>query len=156
LSLVGLASGLIVLAGLLTAKRMDGWTALYLVTMLATVVTGFGFPFSRFLPSHGVGIVTLAVLLAAVFARYSFHLAGAARWIYAIGAVLALYLDVFVALVQAFTKVPALRALAPTQTEPPFVITQLVAAALFLALAILAALKFRPAAAIRAPSIARS
>ncbi len=124
IGLVGIGSGFIVLFGLLTAKRLDGWTALFLASTVATIVTGFGFPFDHLLPSHKVGILSLVVL--AIPARYAFHLAGAWRWIYVIGAVFALYLNVFVLIVQAFLKVPALKAMAPTQSEPPFLIAQLV------------------------------
>ena len=135
-SLVGIGSGLVVLAGLLTGQRRDGWTAVFLATTVATSATGFGFPFFAFLPSHGVGIVSLVVLAVAIIARYAKHLAGAWRWIYAVGAVVALYLNVFVLIVQLFRKVPALAAIAPTQSEPPFIVAQLVVMALFVALAI--------------------
>src|SRR6266511_3258979 len=142
LSLVGIGSGFIVLFGLLTGKRFDGWTALFLASTVATSVTGFGFPFDHLLPSHKVGIVSLVVLAVAIPARYAFHLAGAWRWIYVICAVVALYLNVLVLIVQAFQKVPALNAMAPTQSAPPFVLTQLVVMALFVVLAIVAAKRF--------------
>jgi len=144
LSLVGLASGLVVVIGLLASRRLDGWTALFLASTVATSATGFGFPFERFLASHWVGVISLAVLLAAILARYVFHLAGAWRWIYAVGAVVALYFNVFVAIAQAFMKVPALNAMAPTLSEPPFAIAQAGALAIFAVLAIAAAIKFRP------------
>jgi len=143
LSLVGIGTGFIVVFGLLTGRRFDGWTALFLSTTVATSVTGFLFPFHQFMPSHGVAIVSLIVLAAAIPARYLFHLEGVWRRIYVITAVIALYLNVFVAIVQAFRKVPALKALAPTQSEPPFVAAQLVVMALFIVLGILAAIKFR-------------
>jgi hypothetical protein len=108
-------------------------------------VTGFLFPFHRFLPSHGVGIVSLLVLAVAVLARYAFHLAGAWGRTYAISAMIALYLNVFVLIAQAFQKVPALKAMAPTQSEPPFLVTQLVVMVLFVALTIAAARRFRSA-----------
>jgi hypothetical protein len=142
LSLVGIGSGCIVLFGLLTGKRLDGWTALFLASTVATSVTGFGFPFDHLLPSHKVGIMSLLVLAVAILARYTFHLTGAWRWIYVVGAVVALYLNVFVAIVQAFQKVPALQAIAPTQSEPPFVLTQLVVLALFVGLALTVARRF--------------
>src|SRR5712664_2852657 len=104
ISLVGIASGLVVVFGLLTGKRVDGWTALFLVTTAATSVTGFGFPFDHLLPSHKVGIISLVVLAVAILARYGVHLAGAWRWIYVVSASLVLYLNVFVAVVQAFLK----------------------------------------------------
>ena len=142
LSLAGIGSGLVVVFGLLTGKRLDGWTALYLATTVATSVTGFLFPFHRFLPSHKVGILSLVVLAVVVLARYAFHLAGAWRWIYVIGAVVALYLNLFVAVVQAFLKVPALKALAPTQQEPPFLVAQLAVLAVFVGLTVLAVKRF--------------
>src|SRR5256885_15866732 len=136
ISLVGIASGLVVVFGLLTRKKLDGWTALFLATTVATSVTGFAFPFDHLLPSHKVGIISLVVLAVAILARYAFHLSGAWRRIYVVGAVVALYLNVFVAIVQAFQKVPALKAMAPTQSEPPFLVTQLVVMALCVALGI--------------------
>jgi hypothetical protein len=143
LSLVGIGTGFVVMFGLFSGKRLDRWTAVFLATTVATSVTGFGFPFEHFLPSHGVGIISLVVLTVAILARYTFHLAGAWRWLYVIGAVVALYLNVFVAIVQAFQKVPALKALAPTQSETPFLLTQLVVITLFVGLAIVAAIRFR-------------
>jgi hypothetical protein len=144
ISLVGISSGFVVLFGLLAAKRLDAWTALFLATTVLTSVTGFGFPFDHLLPSHKVGIISLAVLAVAILARYVFHLVGAWRWIYGIGAVIALYLNVFVLIVQLFEKVPALKALAPTQSEPPFLAAQLVVTGLFALFAILAGKRFRP------------
>jgi hypothetical protein len=143
LSVVGIGSGFVVLFGLLAGRRLNGWTALFLLTTVATSVTGFGFPFDHLLPSHKVGIISLLVLAVAILARYAFHLEGAWRWIYVVTAVIALYLNVFVGIVQSFEKVPALKAMAPTQPEPPFVVTQLVALALFIVLAIFAARRFR-------------
>ena len=143
LSLIGIFSGFVVVFGLLTAKRLDGWTALFLVTTAVTSVTGFLFPFHKFLPSHGVGIVSLIVLAIATFARYTRRLAGAWRRTYVITAVIALYLNVFVLIVQAFMKVPVLKAMAPTQSEPPFLVAQLVCMALFVVLGIFAVRRFR-------------
>lgn len=142
LSLVGIGSGLVVIFELLTEKRLDGWTALFLATTVATSVSGFGFPFDHLLPSHKVGIISLVVLTLAILARYAFHLAGAWGRIYVISAVAALYLNVFVGVVQAFLKIPALKASAPTQTEPPFLVAQLVVLVIFLGLTVLAAKKF--------------
>jgi hypothetical protein len=139
LSLVGIGSGLVVMAGLLAGRERGRWTLLFLATTVATSVTGFGFPFDHLLPSHKVGIISLVVLAVAILARYAFHLAGAWRWIYVVCAGIALYLNVFVGVVQAFLKVPALAALAPKQTEAPFVVTQLVVLVLFVALTIAAA-----------------
>ncbi len=143
LSLIGIFSGFIVMFGLFAGKRLDGWTAIFLVSTVATSVTGFLFPFHRFLPSHGVGIVSLIVLAVAILARYTFELAGAWRRTYVISAMIALYLNVFVLVAQAFQKVPVLKAMAPTQSEPPFLVAQLVVMAVFVALTIAAALRFR-------------
>ncbi len=143
LSLVGIGSGFAVMYGLLTGKRLNGWTVLFLATTVATSVTGFGFPFDHLLPSHKVGIISLLVLAVAIYGRYARHLAGAWRWIYVVCAAIALYLNCFVAVVQAFLKVPALKALAPKQTEPPFLVAQIIVLALFIVLAIAAAKRFR-------------
>lgn len=150
LSLVGIGSGFVVVYGLLADKRLDGWTALFLLTTVATSVTGFGFPFDHLLPSHKVGIISLLVLVVAILARYAFHLAGAWRRTYVVSAAVALYLNVFVAVVQAFEKIPALKAMAPTQKEPPFLVAQLVVLATFVGLTILAAKRFQvvPARAV--------
>jgi hypothetical protein len=134
ISLVGIGSGLIVIFGMLSAKRLNGWTALFLLTTVLTSVTGFGFPF----------IISLVVLAITLLARYSFHMVGKWRWIYVVTASIAEYLTVFVLVVQAFEKVPALRALAPTQSEPPFLVAQLVVMALFIVLTIFGVKKFYP------------
>ena len=143
LSLIGIGAGLIVMVGLLTGKLLGRWNTLFLVTTVATSMTGFGFPFDHLLPSHKVGIISLVILAVAIVARYGLHLAGAWRRIYVVCAAVALYLNVFVGVVQAFLKVPALAAMAPKQTEPPFVVTQLVVLALFIALTIVAVKKAR-------------
>ena len=144
ISLVGIFTGLIVLFGLLAGKRLDGWTKWFLITTVATSVTGFGFPLHHFGAPHVVGIISLLVLAVAIYARYPRQLAGSWRWIYVVTAMIALYLNVFVGVVQAFQKIPALNAMAPTQTEPPFKLTQLVVLALFAVLTIVAAIRFRP------------
>ncbi|HYA97684.1 MAG TPA: hypothetical protein VEH49_06280 [Methylomirabilota bacterium] len=146
LSLIGIATGWIVMLGLLTGKRLDGWTAVFLLTTILTSATGFLFPFHRLLPSHILGIISLVALAIALVARYGRHLAGAWRRIYVITAVLALYLNMFVLVFQAFLKIPSIKALAPTQSEPPFLVAQLAVLALFLVLGIFAAIKFRPEA----------
>ena len=138
LSLAGIGSGFIVVFGLIAAKRLDGLTALFLASTVATSLTGFLFPFHKLLPSHVVGIVSLVVLGIAILARYARHLTGAWRWIYAVNVVIGLYLNVFVLVAQVFQKVPALKAMAPTQSEAPFAITQLVVMALFVVLGIFA------------------
>lgn len=145
ISFVAIFIGLIVLFGMLAGERLDGWTKWFLITTGLTSVTGFFFPFHGFTPAHGVGIMSLLVLAVAIFARYPRQLAGAWRWIYVVTAVIALYLNVFVGVVQAFLKVPTLHVMAPTQTEPPFKLTQLVVLALFIVLGIVAAIRFRPA-----------
>ena len=143
ISLAGLGSGLIVVYGLLNAKRLDGWTAIFLTTTVLTSVTGFLFPVEHLLPSHKVGIISLVVLAVAILARYVFHLAGGWRRTYVLTAILAFYLNAFVAVVQSFLKIPALKAMAPTQKEPPFLVVQLIVLTIFIALAILSAKKFR-------------
>jgi hypothetical protein len=143
LSLIGIGTGFVVVYGLLASQRYDGWTRLFLATTVATSLTGFLFPAHKFLPSHGVGIVSLIVLAIAIFARYRFALAGGWRRTYAIATVIALYLNVFVLVVQLFEKVPALKALAPTQSEKPFQLVQLAALVFFIWLGVRAAMKFR-------------
>jgi magnesium-transporting ATPase (P-type) len=144
ISLVGIAAGFAVLFGLLARKRLDGWTKSFLITTVATSVTRFFFPFHGFTPAIGVDIISLLVLAVAIFARYDRNLAGSWRWIYVVTATIALYLNVFVGIVQAFQKVPALKAIAPMQTEPPFAITQLIVLVLFILIGIVAAIRFRP------------
>jgi hypothetical protein len=117
LSVIGILSGFVVVFGLLTVKRLDAWTALFLASTVATSVTGFLFPFYRFLPSHGAGVISLVALAVAIFARYPRHLGGAWGRIYAINAVIALYLNFFIFVVQSFQKVPGLKAVAPTQSS---------------------------------------
>jgi uncharacterized protein YggT (Ycf19 family) len=144
LSLIGILAGLVVLFGLLTSRQLNGWTTVFIWSTVATTVTGFLFPFHRFLPSHAVGIISLIVLAVAIYALYGRHLAGAWRRVYAVTAMIALYLNVFVLIAQLFAKVPALKALAPTQTEAPFEEAQLAALIAFVVLTILAAIKFHP------------
>ena len=146
LSLVGIFAGLVVVFGMLGSKKLDGWTALFLATTVLTSVTGFFFPFDKILPSHIVGIISLVVLAIAILALYALHLAGPWRWIYVVSAVVALYLNVFVGVVQAFQKVPLLASLAPTQSEPPFLIAQAVVLVIFVVLGIAAVRSFHPPA----------
>ncbi|MBV8828504.1 MAG: hypothetical protein JO108_04685 [Acidobacteriaceae bacterium] len=112
-----------------------------LASTVATSVTGFGFPFERLLPSHIVGVISLIVLAVAIAARYTFHSLPPWGTIYAACACIALYLNVFVAIVQAFEKVPALRSLAPTQSEAPFVVAQLAVLVGFIAISVIAVRK---------------
>jgi len=147
ISLVGIFTGLIVLFGMLAGNRLDSWTKWFLITTVATSVTGFFFPFHGFTPAIALGIMSLIVLAVAIFARYPRQLTGHWRWIYVVGAVTALYFNVFVGIVQSFEKIPTLKAIAPTQTEQPFKLTQLLVLALFMVFAIAAAIRFRPAPA---------
>jgi hypothetical protein len=143
ISLLAIGSGLIVLLGMIGAKRLDGWTAFFLLTTVLTSVTGFLFPIKQLTPGLIVGTISLIVLAVAILARYTFHLAGVWRATYVITAALALYLNTFVLVVQSFEKVDALKALAPTQKEPPFMAAQLVVLAIFIVLSGLAVKRFR-------------
>jgi hypothetical protein len=143
ISLIGILAGFIVMFGLFGGKRLDGWTAIFLLSTVLTSVTGFFFPFQKFLPSHAIGIVSLVVLAVAILARYSFHLAGGWRRTYVVTAMIAQYLNVFVLVAQAFMKVPALKAMAPTQSAPPFLVSQVIVMAIFVVFTIIAAVKFR-------------
>src|SRR5208283_5551779 len=142
ISLAGIGSGFIVMFGLLNGKRLDSWTAVFLTTTALTSVTGFLFPFEHLLPSHILGILSLLVLAVAIPARYVFHMAGAWRGVYVIGASIALYFNVFVAVVQSFLKIPALHALAPAGKEPPFLVAQVVVLLIFIGLTIRATKRF--------------
>src|SRR5262245_6205853 len=117
-SLIGLGSGFLVLWGLSRNKRVEGWTAVFLAATIATSASGFLFPVDHVTPGHILGILSLFVLAAAVFARYRQQLTGWWRITYVISVVTAQYLNFFVLIVQLFSKVPALKALAPTQTDP--------------------------------------
>jgi len=149
LSLAGILAGFVVLSMLIAAKQSDGWTATFLATTAATSVTGFLFPSHKLLPSHILGIISLLVLAVTIPALYTFHLAGLWRRVYVIGAVISLYLNVFVLIAQFFMKIPALKALAPTQSEPPFLGTQLAVMLVFLVLGVLAVKRF-PAGTVHA------
>ena len=144
LSLVGILAGAIVLFGMFTSKRPNVWTGIFLVTTVLTSVTGFPFPHDQILPSHIVGVISLLVLAVAIAARYLYRLAGKWRWIYVAAVVVSLYFNVFVAVVQAFGKLPFLSALAPTQSEPPFVVAQVVVLLIFVGLGIAALRSFHP------------
>jgi hypothetical protein len=144
ISLVGIGSGLVVVYGFLTCKRLDGWTAVFLVTTVATSVTGFFFPFAGLTPGLVLGALSLVLLTPTLAGRYVFRLAGAWRPVYVIGSTVALYLNVFVLIVQSFQKVSVLKELAPTQTEPPFAATQLVALTAFVVIGVISVRKFRP------------
>jgi len=144
LSLTGIAAGFVVLYGLLAGKPHGGWTAVFLATTVLTSVTGFPLPATGLLPSHIVGVLSLVLLAVAIAALYVYRLAGAWRWIYVATAVTALYLNVFVGVVQSFQKLAFLKPLAPTQSEAPFLVAQVLVLALFIVLGIIAARRFRP------------
>jgi hypothetical protein len=152
LSLAGIASGFVVVYGLFNNKQLNGWTTIFLSTTVLTSVTGFMFPFHAITPGIVLGVLSLIVLAATIAARYAFHFNGAWRSTYVISTIVALYFNCFVAVVQSFEKIPALKALAPTQKEPPFAIAQLVVLAIFVGIGIKAVRKFRiePVAATRA------
>jgi hypothetical protein len=143
ISLVAIGSGLVVAYGWLTAKRLDHWTLAFLTTTVLTSATGFLFPIDRLTPGLVIGMVSLLVLAVAILARYYFHLAGRWRATYVVTSVLALYFNIFVLIVQVFQKVPVLKSLAPTQSEPPFVVTQLIVLGLFVITAVVGVIRFR-------------
>ena len=145
ISLVAIVTGLVVATGMLSGSRLPGWTAVFLITTVLTSVTGFLFPFTQVLPSHIVGAISLVVLALALIALYGKGLAGSWRSVYVIGSISALYLNVFVLVVQAFLKIPVLNRLAPTGSEPPFAVAQLVVLALFIWLGVRAMRGFRAA-----------
>ena len=147
ISLLGIVAGFIVVFGMLTGDSVDGWTAFFLAMTIATSVTGFMFPFQKLLPSHIVGILSLAVLAVTMLALYTYRLRGIWRAVYVVGAVISLYLNVFVLVVQSFLKVPALHQLAPQGNEPPFAIAQGIVLLLFIVLGFLAFKRFRPVVA---------
>jgi len=144
IALVAIGSGLIVVGGMFASDSLPATTALFLFTTALTSLTGFLFPIDGFTPALGVGIVACVILAVALFALYKEHPVGPWRWIYVITAVVSLYLNVFVLVVQSFAKVSALNALAPTQTEPPFAVTQAAVLALFILITLITVIKFRP------------
>jgi hypothetical protein len=144
LSLIGIVSGIVVVFAMVAANRAPALTAIFLATTVATSVTGFMFHFASFGPPEILGVISLVVLAIAIPALYVYKLAGSWRWVYVATAVLALYLNVFVGVVQTFQKVAFFHALAPTQTEPPFAVAQGIVLIAFIALGIAAARKFHP------------
>jgi hypothetical protein len=145
ISLIGIAAGTVVLRGMLGSRFQPAWTALFLITTALTSVTGLLFPSGGTItPAQIFGYLSLGVLTVALIALFAFRLAGSSRWIYVTGAITALYLNVFVAVVQAFEKIPVLRSLAPTQSESPFLVTQALVLAFFVVLGIAALVKFHP------------
>lgn len=148
ISLIGILAGIIVVLGMCNGKRLPGWTGIFLAATVLTSVTGFLFHSAAFGPPHVIGVLSLAILAIAIIALYVNHLSGTSRWIYIVTAILALYLNTFVAVVQAFQKLPFFHALAPTQKEPPFLVAQLLVLALFVVIAV-NALKSFPARSVR-------
>ena len=150
ISIVAITAGLVVVGGLIAGMRIDGWTGIFLVTTAVTSITGFFLPFTHLLASHWIGIISLLVLPFVIAARYWKQMRGGWRGIYVVGTVLVLYLNFFVLLVQLFRRIPALIVSAPKQTEPPFVLTQLLVLALFAWLGFAAFRRFRPQAVVTA------
>ncbi|MEJ0063140.1 MAG: hypothetical protein WDO70_08045 [Alphaproteobacteria bacterium] len=144
ISLIGILSGGAVLIGMLRSNRAEGWAALFLATTILTSVTGFMFPITKIGPPHIFGAISLPLLAAAVAAFYVYRLKGRWRWIYIVAAMLSLYLNAVVAVVQSFQKLPHLQVLAPTQSEPPFLIVQVAMLALFAVTGFMAVKKFHP------------
>jgi hypothetical protein len=144
ISLIGIVSGLVVVAGMFKSERRGGWTALFLASTVLTSASGFLFPATALTPAQIFGYVSLLVLAVTLLGLYVFRLAGAWRWIYVAGAVLALYLNAFVFIVQAFQKVPFLNQLAPNGSEPPFLALQGVLLAAFVVLGLYAVRRFHP------------
>jgi hypothetical protein len=149
ISLIAIAAGIIVMFGLLTSKSMPGLTAIFLLFTILTSATGFLIPplvSEKLLPSHIVGALSLVLLAIACIALYGMKLSGAWRWIYAVTALLSLYLNVFVLVIQGFLKVPALHALAPGEPPggPVFAVVQLIVLVFFVIVIIGAVRRFRP------------
>jgi hypothetical protein len=136
ISLAGIISGFVVIDGFLKAKRLDGWNAFFLITTIATSVTGFFFPRNGITPGQIVGAISLVLLVIAVLARYPLRFSGAGRWLYILTALVAQYFNFAVLIIQSFQKVGTLKELAPTQSEPPFLIAQGIALVLFVVLGI--------------------
>jgi hypothetical protein len=154
ISLIGIVTGLVMLfCGLLANKWLPRWTSWFLATTVLTSATGYILPAAHFMPSHAVGILSLLILAVALYALYSKHLRGGWRRTYVITAVIALYLNVFVLVAQLFAKVPALKELAPTQTETPFKVAQGIVLVAFIVFGALAATRFHegPSSTPRAP-----
>jgi hypothetical protein len=144
ISMAAIFAGFIVLGGLYSSAKLPGWTAVFLVLTILTSVTGFMFPFAGITPAFVLGALSIVVLAIALIALYSRKMKGRWRWVYVTSAVLALYLNVFVFIVQSFQKVGFLQALAPTQAEPAFAIAQAAVLGLFVVLGWLAVSRFHP------------
>lgn len=146
ISLIGIFTGLAVVAGLWSGKRSGSWTGVFLLTTVLTDITGFMFPEPGLDPARVVGIISLVILAIAIIAFYVYHVAGAWRWIYVTTALISLYLNCFVAVVQSFQKIPALHALAPKGNEPPFAVAQGALLLIFIGIGVISVRRFHPAA----------
>jgi len=144
ISLIAIVPGLVVLADMPSSSRLDGWAAVFISTTALTSITGFGFPFERLLPSRKAGIVSLVVLPVTILARYAFRMRGTWRGLYVVTAIATLWLNVFVPVARPFNKVPTLNAVAPTRSEPPFLVAQTVVRIVFVLLTFSALRKFHP------------
>ncbi len=150
ISLIAIVSGIIVMFAMLGSSRMPGLTAIFLLSTILTSATGFLFPFTQLLPSHMIGIISLVLLAIACIALYAMQLAGPWRWIYVMTALVSLYLNVFVLVIQGFLKIPALHALAPSvpPSEPPFAVIQGLVLLFFVIVIVGASRRFRPTTAL--------
>jgi hypothetical protein len=144
ISLIAIAAGFVVAAQMIGGRKSETWTALFLVMTILTSVTGFMIPASTFTPAHAFGVISLVLLALAVVGWYRRRLAGSWRWIYVVTATASLYLNVFVAIVQAFQKLPPLNALAPTGAEAPFLIAELIVLIAFIWIGFKATRRFHP------------
>ncbi len=150
ISIIGIVSGLVVVWGMLESKKLASWTAVFLAFTVLTSITGFPLPPFGFDPPRAIGIISLVLLAGAILGYYVFRLRGSWRWIYVVTAVTSLYLNVFVFVVQAFQKIAFLQPLAPTQSEPPFVVAQAIVLALIAGVGFLAVRRFYPDSPARA------
>ena len=147
ISLIGIGSGFVMIYGFVTNKRFEQATAVFLATTILTSLTGFLFPIEKFTPGLAIGILSLIALGVAVWALYRKHLGGGWRTAFVVTAMISQYFNFAILIIQSYQKVPALHELAPTQTEPPFAVTQLTVLVLFVALTVAAIIRFRPATA---------
>lgn len=143
ISLLAIGYGFAALLGMIKSRYYPRITAVFLMMTALTSITGFAFPNAHITPAIKLGILSMIVLALTVPALYVFRLGGSWRAVYVVGATLALYFNFFVLIVQSFQKVPALRALAPHGTEPPFAIAQGVALLAFIALGTMAVRNFK-------------
>ena len=150
ISLIGIVCGIIVMFAMLGSHRVSGLTAIFLLSTVLTSATGFLFPFTQLLPSHMIGLISLVLLAIACIALYAMRLAGPWRWIYVVTALVSLYLNVFVLVIQSFLKIPVLHALAPSvpPSEPPFAVIQGLVLLFFVIVIVGASRRFRPTAAL--------